>query len=94
MILVWGCELELIIINMAMTLMQDVIQVDDFFQFIQGLFEMLSNYMQVAVNAMYFTLGDSMYIFIVFAISYLTYTYTLFPIVAIIRRFFIKGGDN
>ena len=62
--------------------------------YILEFFDLLADYYQVAINALYFIFGDALPIMLTFATALIGYKYIFFPIVVIIRRVFIHGGDN
>lgn len=94
MILRWILDIILMIMSLIISSASDIGNANEMGAFMLGFFETLANYYQTAFNAIYWTLGTATYFYIDFAISYTLATYLIFPVITLIRRFFIKGGDD
>lgn len=94
MILKFILNLLIKVVSFLFQIVSQVIPDIDFVRYYKGFFELIGDYMQPAVNFVYFIIGEAMFPIISFAIFFLIERYIVFPIVVIIRRFFIKGGDT
>lgn len=63
-------------------------------QYITRFLNFMFEFFQQGLNFLYLIFGDMIYIIAPSIISLLTFKYLVFPIVVIIRRIFIKGGDT
>lgn len=62
--------------------------------YISNFFTLMGQYFHTGINGVYFLFGPSTISLITVAGIFLATRYLVFPLVVIIRRFFIKGGDN
>lgn len=94
MILKLILDILISIISFLFTTIANILPNIDFVRYYKVFFELIGEYLQIAVNFVYFIIGEAMFPMLSIAIFLLTYRYLIFPVIVIIRRFFIKGGDT
>lgn len=94
MILKFILDIIISIISFLFTTIANILPNIDFVRYYKIFFELIGEYMQIAVNFVYFIIGEAMFPLLTIAMFLLTYRYVIFPVVVVIRRVFIKGGDT
>lgn len=84
----------IMIISTLFQMISSVLPDMDFVRYYKVFFDIISNVMQSSVNFLYFMIGEAMFPLLTIANFLLVYRYLIFPIVVIVRRIFIKGGDT
>lgn len=88
------CQILIKIISFIISLIALISPNMEFLEYFAKFLLLIDDVLEVSINCLYFLIGNAVQPFIVFSITMLGYRYLIYPIIVIIRRIFIKGGDT